>query len=201
MIQNLVKKVFGSRSDREVKQLYPLVNEINKFADKLLDKSDEELKARSIELRTEIINRRNQIETIPEDSELDDLIEENNDLLPEHFHPELNQQNDNEDDNEDIDLDFNDVLDEQNNNNLNQVIETEDSDLDINNRYDSEEFFREIDDEMTGIVNEHLFTTHPPHILTDEDVDMIVPSITPPVTPILNPSDIIIDIMDMNRVD
>jgi preprotein translocase subunit SecA len=56
MIQSLVKKVFGSRSDREVKQLYPLVNEINKFADKLLDKSDEELKARSIELRTEIIS-------------------------------------------------------------------------------------------------------------------------------------------------
>ena len=55
MIQNLVKKVFGSRSDREVKQLYPLVNEINKFADKLLDKSDEDLKARSVELRTEII--------------------------------------------------------------------------------------------------------------------------------------------------
>ena len=39
MIQNLVKKVFGSRSDREVKQLYPLVNEINMFADKLLEKS------------------------------------------------------------------------------------------------------------------------------------------------------------------
>ena len=55
MIQNLVKKVFGSRSDREIKQLYPLVNEINKFADKLLDKSDEDLKARSVELRTEII--------------------------------------------------------------------------------------------------------------------------------------------------
>ena len=55
MIQNLVKKVFGSRSDREVKQLYPLVNEINNFADKLLDKSDEDLKVRSEELRTEII--------------------------------------------------------------------------------------------------------------------------------------------------
>ena len=56
MIQNLVKKVFGSRSDREVKQLYPLVSEINKFAETLLDKSDEDLKARSIELRNEIIS-------------------------------------------------------------------------------------------------------------------------------------------------
>ncbi len=56
MIQNLVKKVFGSRSDREIKQLYPLVSEINKFAETLLDKSDEDLKARSIELRNEIIS-------------------------------------------------------------------------------------------------------------------------------------------------
>ena len=56
MIQNLFKKVFGSRSDREVKQLYPLVSEINKFAETLLDKSDEDLKARSIELRNEIIS-------------------------------------------------------------------------------------------------------------------------------------------------
>ena len=56
MIQNLVKKVFGSRSDREVKQLYPLVSEINKFAETLSDKSDEDLKARSIELRNEIIS-------------------------------------------------------------------------------------------------------------------------------------------------
>ena len=56
MIQNLVKKVFGSRSDREVKQLYPLLNEINIFAEKLLDKSYEELKNRSIELRTEILS-------------------------------------------------------------------------------------------------------------------------------------------------
>ena len=45
-----------SRSDREVKQLYPLLNEINIFAEKLLDKSDEELKNRSIELRTEILS-------------------------------------------------------------------------------------------------------------------------------------------------
>ena len=56
MIQNLVKKVFGSRSDREVKQLYPLVSEINKFAETLSNKSDEDLKARSIELRNEIIS-------------------------------------------------------------------------------------------------------------------------------------------------
>lgn len=55
MIQNLFKKVFGSRSDKEVKKLYPLVDEVNSIAEGLLDKSDEELIARSKELKDSII--------------------------------------------------------------------------------------------------------------------------------------------------
>ena len=33
MIQKLVKKIFGTRSDREIKQLYPIVDNINQLAD------------------------------------------------------------------------------------------------------------------------------------------------------------------------
>ena len=55
MIQNLVKKVFGSRSDREVKQLYPLVDDINRLAEGFIDQSDKELKERSQELRATVI--------------------------------------------------------------------------------------------------------------------------------------------------
>ena len=40
MIQRLIKKIFGTRSDREIRQLYPLVDEINKLAESLKDKSD-----------------------------------------------------------------------------------------------------------------------------------------------------------------
>ena len=55
MIQKLVKKIFGTRSDREIRQLFPLVDEINKLAESLKNKSDQELKDRSQELRAELI--------------------------------------------------------------------------------------------------------------------------------------------------
>ena len=42
MIQRLIKKIFGTRSDREIRQLYPLVDEINKLAESLKDKSDQD---------------------------------------------------------------------------------------------------------------------------------------------------------------
>ena len=54
MIQNLIKKVFGSRSDREMKQLLPLVDEVNQFAESLTSKSDDELRGRTQELKASI---------------------------------------------------------------------------------------------------------------------------------------------------
>ena len=59
MIQKLVKKIFGTRSDREIRQLFPLVDEINKLAESLKNKSDQELKDRSQELRAELIEESN----------------------------------------------------------------------------------------------------------------------------------------------
>ena len=54
MIQNLIKKVFGSRSDREMKELLPLVDEVNQFAESLTSKSDGELRERTQELKASI---------------------------------------------------------------------------------------------------------------------------------------------------
>jgi len=59
MIQRLIKKIFGTRSDREIRQLYPLVDEINKLAESLKDKSDQDIKNRSEELRAELIDNNN----------------------------------------------------------------------------------------------------------------------------------------------
>jgi len=58
MIQNLVKKVFGSRSDREMKQLMPMVDQINQLAENLFSKSDDELKDRTQVLKTTVIAAR-----------------------------------------------------------------------------------------------------------------------------------------------
>ncbi len=54
MIQNLIKKVFGSRSDREMKPLLPLVDEVNQFAESLTSKSDDELREQTQELKASI---------------------------------------------------------------------------------------------------------------------------------------------------
>ena len=62
MIQKLVKKIFGTRSDREIKQLYPIVDNINQLADSLKNKTDEELRERSLELRQDLINNRKKAE-------------------------------------------------------------------------------------------------------------------------------------------
>ena len=44
MINALISKVFGTRSDREIKLLYPLVDEINVLSDNLKEKSDDDLR-------------------------------------------------------------------------------------------------------------------------------------------------------------
>ena len=44
MINALISKVFGTRSDREIKLLYPLVDEINVLSNNLKEKSDDDLR-------------------------------------------------------------------------------------------------------------------------------------------------------------
>ncbi len=62
MIQNLIKKVFGTRSDREMKQLLPLVGEVNQMAENLVSKSDDELRERAQELKEAIFGVRKKAE-------------------------------------------------------------------------------------------------------------------------------------------
>ena len=62
MLQKTLKKIFGSRSDREINRLVPVINEINQTAKDFQGKSDEELKARTNEMIEEISSSRNQLE-------------------------------------------------------------------------------------------------------------------------------------------
>ena len=56
MATGLLKKVFGSKSDREVKSLYSTVEEINSIFETLGEKSDEELVARTREFQEMILS-------------------------------------------------------------------------------------------------------------------------------------------------
>ncbi len=80
MISNLINSVFGSRSDREIKLLYPIVDEINQLAEKLKSKSDEELKQRTIELMDDIQSSREEAGSKARD-EISDKDEAKNFIL------------------------------------------------------------------------------------------------------------------------
>ncbi len=66
MFGTLVTKVFGSKHDREVKRLAPVVEEINRLADEYQALSDDDLRAKTIEFRSRLAAG----------EELDDLLPE-----------------------------------------------------------------------------------------------------------------------------
>lgn len=95
MLQTILTKVFGTKSDREIKSLDPMVEEINRIAESLESKSQEDIVRRTEELREQIVSARNKLESELEESGLDkdeinkrlvkaeeDILEE---ILPEAF--------------------------------------------------------------------------------------------------------------------
>ncbi len=86
-------KIFGSKSERDIKKIYPIVSEINKFYEEYKLLTDEELKAKTAEFKRLISEERekNKQENseLPEE-ELEDLILERekeilDEMLPEAF--------------------------------------------------------------------------------------------------------------------
>ena len=55
MAISIVKKIFGTKSDREVKTLYTIVEEINNIYKSLSNKSDNELIERTEEFREKLL--------------------------------------------------------------------------------------------------------------------------------------------------
>jgi preprotein translocase subunit SecA len=71
----LIKMIFGSRNDRELKKLWPLVEQINGFGAGLQKLSDDELRAKTAAWKEEL----SKIE------DKDELAQKLNDILPEAF--------------------------------------------------------------------------------------------------------------------
>ena len=59
---SLLTKAFGTKSDREIKSLWPIVKEIKQIAESLKSKSDEDLIQRTNEMRSEVITAREKVE-------------------------------------------------------------------------------------------------------------------------------------------
>ncbi len=58
MLDSLIKKIFGTKSGRVIKSMWPLVGEINALATTLVDRSDEDLVARTYAMRAEVVAAR-----------------------------------------------------------------------------------------------------------------------------------------------
>ncbi|MCK4814244.1 preprotein translocase subunit SecA, partial [bacterium] len=62
MIEKMIEKIFGSKHQRDIKQMEPIVREINRIYDTLKDISDEELKAKTDEFKAKIQERIKEIQ-------------------------------------------------------------------------------------------------------------------------------------------
>jgi preprotein translocase subunit SecA len=62
MLKSVINTIFGSRHDREVRKLLPLIEEINYEAERLQEVSEEELKAQTVRFRTLIAERTAELE-------------------------------------------------------------------------------------------------------------------------------------------
>ncbi|MEX1099074.1 MAG: hypothetical protein WEB87_01530, partial [Bacteriovoracaceae bacterium] len=51
MLQNVMKKFLGTKQDRDIKEIQPLVQQINSLEDQMKKMSDEELKAQTNKFR------------------------------------------------------------------------------------------------------------------------------------------------------
>src|SRR6202140_2481236 len=63
---NLLKKIFGSKNDRELKRLWPLVHRINAMEPSVSPLTDENLRAKTVEFRKRIADGETLDEILPE---------------------------------------------------------------------------------------------------------------------------------------
>ncbi len=66
MINNVMKKIFGTKQDRDIKTMRPLLNEINSYKEKIKALSDEELQAQTTKFREMLANGSTLSDILPE---------------------------------------------------------------------------------------------------------------------------------------
>ena len=65
-MSNLVEKIFGTHSDREIKLIMPMVNKVLSLRDEYVNLSDDDLKHKTIEFKNRISNGENLDSILPE---------------------------------------------------------------------------------------------------------------------------------------
>ena len=91
MLSNLVKKIFGDKSEKDLKLLWPVVDEINEEYEKIKDLTDEQLIAKTEEFRQKINEYTK--ETREKIEELNTKLQSNEDFDRQDAHDELDNYN------------------------------------------------------------------------------------------------------------
>ena len=65
-LQNIVKKIFGSQNDRELKSIYPIVDKINQLEPSIKPLSDAQLQAKTLEFRARLAKGETLDHVLPE---------------------------------------------------------------------------------------------------------------------------------------
>ncbi|MBA4251446.1 MAG: preprotein translocase subunit SecA [Chlorobiaceae bacterium] len=101
---NLIKKLFGDKKSKDVKRLTPLVEEINVHYEKLINLTDDELRAKTVHFKEKIQN-----ETLPLRNQIEELnlkLQSNEEFDREVIYAELDKLN------EELDEQYEAILDE-----------------------------------------------------------------------------------------
>ena len=70
----ILSKLFGTKSDREIKKLRPILEKINQHYESLKDKSDDELREKTKKLREFVIQtRKEKSDSLPVDMDRQEL--------------------------------------------------------------------------------------------------------------------------------
>ena len=64
-MQNLIKKIFGDKSSKDIKLLWPIVEQINVEYEKIKNLSDDQLKAKTVEFKEKIQNHTEELRKLP----------------------------------------------------------------------------------------------------------------------------------------
>ena len=91
MLSNLVKKIFGDKHEKDLKFLWPIVDEINEEYEKIKDLTDEQLIAKTEEFRQKINEFTK--ETREKIEELNTKLQSNEDFDRQDAHDELDNYN------------------------------------------------------------------------------------------------------------
>ena len=81
MLQNTLKKLFGTHSGRAIKKLDPVVADINWFYDSIQSKTDEELVSRTREFQSELSDIESSLRSSLEGKPAEDIDKEVQDAL------------------------------------------------------------------------------------------------------------------------